>query len=306
MNEDPSLHDDIRKRALEAAKEGDYRVAQDLILALLRDNPRDSELLYYMGSISYKFGDLKGALDYWDKTLDVDPGNSRAQKWLDKVNLELASQVSESPIINREAVAEGKGIDLFPLYAILGGLCCSALIGFVCHYVGRFFWMPFIFPLLVGCVCGMAVVLAHKPESGGQPKLMGIVFACILAILSYSFIYTFNAVEFYNWGGAERLQKLQRTQRGEDRNMEITSDPHALLREQVGRDDLMGYLIYAGRVGRVEMRNMNRSYNRRRYARSMNRRGEIIVSGTWYWSLVAVEYLLALISAGWVTRKFHQ
>lgn len=179
---------------------------------------------------------------------------------------------------------------------LLAALALGALAGFCFHFMGRYFWIP-ILPALVfgavGAVGSLLVCDTHRSSGLGGVMLV----AALLGGFAYASVHFWNTIEFYFWGGAQRLYNLEMA-----KDVDIIHDqppiagPRELLRERVGRSDLLGYYVYEGRAGRVLM--YSRRYPRRHSMPQLRR-----LSGEVYWLEAAAELLGAAIVASAAARK---
>ncbi len=181
---------------------------------------------------------------------------------------------------------------LLPLVVLVG----AASAGFLFHVMGRYFWIPVVPALAFGIVGAVGALLVCDTREGAGVARMALI-ALLVALFSYGTVHVWNALEFYFWGGAQRLYNLEMARDVESiRPRPPIAGPRELLRERVGRSDLMGYYIYEGRAGRVLM------YSRR-YSRYSGTPRIRRISGEMYWLEVALEFFGAGVVAVAAARK---
>ena len=304
----------MRERALAAARSGDYSVAKDLLLQLYLEEPYDADVLFFLGSTLYKLGDLSEAISYWEKAQELNPEDLRIARLLNEAREKRDEESGASPTKQKSWSAAFGTLDderhtegdishsrWFPVMVLGIGLAVAAFAGFLAHFVARFFWMPFVPAIVLGGLAGLIAAIALGPARGFRVSPWVLPAAALLGLLSYGFIFVWDATEFYHWGGAQRMYELQMQVEatgtrdlGAIQAQPPIESPRSLLMTQVGRDDLAGYFTYANRVGRVQT--YKRHYSRSESPELRVYRGGMLAL------FMAAEAVLAAITAGAAAR----
>lgn len=302
--------DNPRARALEAARSGNYHLARDLFERLREENPQDADALFYLGSLEYKQGRLQAARDFWQSAAKEAPDDPRVAAWLERVERELKHRPPPPDWKGAFGTLEDRGIDETPtagrsaalLLPGLGVLAVACAAGFLFHWMGRFFWIPLLPAMVLGGIGGAGTLFIFGHGASRHASLPAVMVGALLAGLAYGSIHLWNALEFYYWGGAQRLYELEATDKrhvGAIPAREPIAGPSQLLRERVGRSDLIGYFIYEGRVGRV-LYSTDRRTRRRDTPRLRRLTDEL------YWSEVFFGWLTAAALGGYSAKKIAQ
>ena len=72
-------------KGVQYLRQNDYAHARQQFEAGLSMNPTASEFYFYLAFITYNEGDPKGAIAYLEKTLELNPGDSMAKKFLQEI-----------------------------------------------------------------------------------------------------------------------------------------------------------------------------------------------------------------------------
>ena len=73
-------------KSLELYMSGQYDEAMKMVLPVIGDNPKHWQALQLIGNCLYAKGDKAGALEYYRKSLEVNPDNQQLKKFADGIN----------------------------------------------------------------------------------------------------------------------------------------------------------------------------------------------------------------------------
>jgi tetratricopeptide (TPR) repeat protein len=84
--------DQIYERAYWSAKNGEYQVALDM--AALAQNGEDPRILRVKGFATRKLGDVDAAMPYYQKALEINPGDTKTRQYMGEAYLSLGDLAS--------------------------------------------------------------------------------------------------------------------------------------------------------------------------------------------------------------------
>lgn len=103
--------DEIYNAAYWLARQGDYREA--LTILRFAHDPDDKRILNATGFATRKLGDVDGALVYYARALDIDPGYTRARSYLGEAYLSKGDLASAREQLAEIATRCGRTCDGF-------------------------------------------------------------------------------------------------------------------------------------------------------------------------------------------------